>query len=87
MGQNIAIEYRWSEGQTEKLPTLVADLVSRKVDVIVTAGAESVNVAKQATATIPIVMTSSQDAVGDGLIASCRRSGSITGGRNSWPRT
>jgi hypothetical protein len=49
VGQNIAIEYRWTEGKTEKLPALVADLVSHKVDVIVTAGAESVKVAKQAT--------------------------------------
>ena len=47
VGQNIAIEYRWSEGKTERLPALTADLVALKVDVIVTAGAEAVNVAKR----------------------------------------
>jgi putative ABC transport system substrate-binding protein len=82
VGQNIAIEYRWTEGKTEKLPALVADLVSRKVDVIVTAGAEAVKVAKQATTTIPIVMTSSQDAVGDGLVASLAHPGGNVTGRS-----
>jgi putative ABC transport system substrate-binding protein len=82
IGQNIAIEYRWTEGKTERLPALVADLVSHKVDVIVTAGAESVKVAKQATTTIPIVMTSSQDAVGDGLVASLARPGGNVTGRS-----
>src|SRR5438128_1929431 len=53
VGQNIAIEYRWTEGKTERLPALAADLVALKVDVIVTAGAEAVKVAKQATTTIP----------------------------------
>jgi putative ABC transport system substrate-binding protein len=75
VGQNVAIEYRWTEGKTEKLPALAADLVARKVDVIITAGAEAVKVAKQATTTIPIVMTSSQDAVGDGLVASLAHPG------------
>ena len=82
IGQNIAIEYRWTEGKTERLPALVADLVSHEVNVIVTAGAESVKVAKQATTTIPIVMTSSQDAVGDGLVASLARPGGNVTGRS-----
>ena len=54
VGQHIAIEYRWTEGKTELLPALVADPVTRKVDVIVTAGAEAVKVAKQATTTIAL---------------------------------
>ena len=82
VGQNIAIEYRWTEGKTERLPALTADLVALKVDVIVTAGAEAVNVAKKATKTIPIVMTSSQDAVGDGLIESLARPGGNVTGRS-----
>jgi putative ABC transport system substrate-binding protein len=82
VGQNIAIEYRWTEGKTERLPALAADLVTRKVDVIVTAGAEAVKVAEQATKTIPIVMTSSQDAVGDGLVASLAHPGGNVTGRS-----
>jgi putative tryptophan/tyrosine transport system substrate-binding protein len=82
VGQNIAIEYRWTEGKTELLPALVTDLVTRKVDVIVTAGAQAVKVAKQATTTIPIVMTSSQDAVGDGLVASLAHPGGNVTGRS-----
>jgi putative ABC transport system substrate-binding protein len=82
VGQNVAIEYRWSQGKTAMLPTLIADLVSRNVDVLVTAGAEAVRAAKEATATIPIVMTSSQDAVGDGLIASLAHPGGNVTGRS-----
>jgi putative tryptophan/tyrosine transport system substrate-binding protein len=79
-GRNITIEYRWTEGKTERLPALADELVALKVDVIVTAGAQAVQVAKKATATIPIVMTSSQDAVGDGLVASLARpDGNVTG--------
>jgi putative ABC transport system substrate-binding protein len=82
VGQNIEIEYRWTEGKTEKLPALVTDLVSRKVDVIVTAGAEAVKAAKKVTTAIPIVMTSSQDAVGDGLVASLAHPGGNVTGRS-----
>ena len=82
VGQNIRIEYRWTEGKTEQLPALAGELVALKVDVIVTAGAQAVKEAKKATATIPIVMTSSQDAVGDGLVASLARPGGNVTGRS-----
>jgi putative ABC transport system substrate-binding protein len=82
VAQNIAIEYRWTEGKTELLPAVVADLIALKVSVLVTAGAEAVKVAKKATETIPIVMTSSQDAVGDGLVASLAHPGGNVTGRS-----
>ena len=55
-GQNLRIEYRWAQGQYERLPAFAAELVSRKVDVIITQGTPAALVAKQATTTIPIVM-------------------------------
>ena len=78
-GQSIVIEYRWAEGRLDRLPSLAADLVRVKVDVIVTEGVAAVRAAKQATATIPIVM-SATDPVGAGLIASLARpGGNVTG--------
>ncbi|MCU1340400.1 MAG: putative transport system substrate-binding protein [Bryobacterales bacterium] len=82
VGRNITIEYRWTEGKTERLPALADELVALKVDAIVTAGAQAVQVTKKATTTIPIVMTSSQDAVGDGLVASLARPGGNVTGRS-----
>jgi putative ABC transport system substrate-binding protein len=82
VGQNVAIEYRWTEGKSERLPALAADLVNQKVDVIVTAGAAAVKALKAATPTIPIVMASSQDAVGDGLVASLAHPGGNVTGRS-----
>jgi putative tryptophan/tyrosine transport system substrate-binding protein len=82
VGQNVEIEYRWTEGKSERLLALARDLVANKIDVIVVAGAESTKAAKIATATIPIVMASSQDAVGDGLVASLAHPGGNVTGRS-----
>ena len=68
-GQNIAIEYRWADGQDDRLPDLAAELVRLKADVIVTTGTPGALAAKQATKTIPIVMASSGDPVLGGLVA------------------
>jgi putative tryptophan/tyrosine transport system substrate-binding protein len=79
-GQTIAIEYRFADGRPERLPALAAELVSLKVDVIVTAGPPAPQVAKQATSTIPIVFTVAGDPVGEGLVASIARpGGNVTG--------
>src|SRR5215813_7152658 len=79
-GKNITIEYRFAEQKNERLPELVADLVRLKVDVIVGTSTTSALAAKNATTTIPIVMTNAGDPVGTGLVASLARpGGNVTG--------
>jgi putative ABC transport system substrate-binding protein len=79
-GQNVAIEFRWAEGQNDRLPGMAADLVRRHVTVIVADGAPSVVAAKAANTTIPIVFFTAGDPVRIGLVASLNRpSGNVTG--------
>ncbi|HLN97845.1 MAG TPA: ABC transporter substrate-binding protein, partial [Pyrinomonadaceae bacterium] len=79
-GKNIIIEYRYTEGETDRLPNLAAELVRLKVDVIVVQGTVSALIAKKQTSTIPIVMTYVGDPVSRGLFASLARpGGNVTG--------
>jgi ABC-type uncharacterized transport system substrate-binding protein len=79
-GKNIIIEWQHHEGKVDRLPTLAAELVRLKVDIIITAGAPAARAAKEATSTIPIVMTQIGDPVGSGFVASLARpGGNITG--------
>jgi putative ABC transport system substrate-binding protein len=79
-GKNIVIEYRWAEGNYERLPALAAELVRSKMDIIVTHGTPGTRAAKQATTTIPIVMAIIGDAVATGIVPSIARpGGNITG--------
>jgi putative tryptophan/tyrosine transport system substrate-binding protein len=79
-GQNIAVEYRWAEGRYDRLPALAADLVQRKVAVIVTQGTPAAFAAREATTTIPIVMAVVANPVETGLVSSLARpGGNLTG--------
>ena len=79
-GQNIAIEFRYAEEKPERLPSLAAEMVRLKVDVIVTGGPTATRTAKETTNTVPIVMSQDSDPVGNGFVASLARpGGNITG--------
>ena len=79
-GKNIFIEYRWADGEIDRLPGLATELVRLKVNAIVTAGPSPTRFAKQATVTIPIVMAWDYDPVGNGFVSTLARpGGNITG--------
>jgi len=80
IGKNVEIDYRWAEGNYERLPALAAELVSLNVDLIITQGTPAAVVAKQATTTIPIVMAVVGNPIESGIVTSLARpGGNITG--------
>jgi putative ABC transport system substrate-binding protein len=85
-GQNITIEYRWAAGKVDRLPDLAEELVRLKVNVLVAATTPAVQAAKNATATIPIVMASAADPVRSGFVVSLAQpGGNVTGMSNIMP--
>src|SRR5262245_36286000 len=79
-GKNVLIEYRWAEGNYERFPALIVELIALKVEVIVTAGTPATQAVKKATTSVPLVMVAVGDPVGTGIVASLKRpGGNITG--------
>src|SRR5262249_45060762 len=74
-GQNLVIEYRSADGRDDRFPGLARELLALKVDVIVTRGTPAAKAVKNATSTVPVVMTASGDPVGVGLVTSLARPG------------
>ena len=85
-GKNLVIEYRWAEGQYDRLPAFANELVRLKVDVLVTYGTPGALAAKQATTTVPVVVASMGDAVAMGIVPNLARpGGNITGSQSQFP--
>ena len=85
-GKNILIEYRYAEGNLDRLPVIAVELVHLKVDVIVSGGSQTTRSAKEATTKIPIVMAADSDPVGNGFVAGLEEpGGNITGLSNFAP--
>ena len=79
-GRNITVKYLWADGKYERFPTLVAELIAAKVDVIVTAGTPAALAVKEATTTVPLVMVAVGDPVGTGLVKNLAQpGGNLTG--------
>lgn len=79
-GRDLVIEYRWAEGQYDRLPALIAELIAQKVELIVTAGTPATLAVKKATTAVPIVMVAVGDPVGTGIVPSLSHpDGNVTG--------
>ena len=86
--RNLVVEYRWADGETDRLARLVQDLIRLKVDLILTHNTPPTLAAKAATATIPVVFATAGDAVGSGIVSSLARpGGNVTGLSSMQPDT